>query len=109
MSNELKPCPFCGGEVSKLKYFNNQIHENLWQIGCDECEFYMEQPFEQEAIKAWNTRTPDPLLAECVDNYRQIVFCAFNMLNRRGTAGQEIAKDLKEGYGKIAKLTEKEG
>lgn len=56
--NELKPCPFCGGEA--------ETHEvgfpyHYWDIYCDgECfDHFCEKPTEAEAISAWNTRAYD--------------------------------------------------
>lgn len=56
MSEELKPCPFCGGEAVLWS-----PHQYDFRIGCkDDCipckmEVYNER--EDDCIKAWNTRT----------------------------------------------------
>jgi len=65
MSERLKPCPFCGGEIIVKKYEDT---------GGDYCEHYlshesngcvlegidiMEFKTKQESIDAWNTRTED--------------------------------------------------
>ncbi len=59
MSEELKPCPFCG----KPAYMAD--HDCGWMVECinEKCHI---QPMtrdafhrEAEAIKAWNTRTQD--------------------------------------------------
>lgn len=63
MSEELKPCPFCGGEASVDLY-----HADDWQVTCIgsySCHGW--RVFEdnagydspEEAIKAWNTRSND--------------------------------------------------
>jgi len=64
--DELKPCPFCGGEATI------KDHRTIWVVNCTNCDAVMlgerapepetEMPddywlyFEETAIKAWNTR-----------------------------------------------------
>ena len=55
MSDELKPCPFCGGEASS-EFFTQQ---SGWSIFCDGCHASAATlPAKSEAIAAWNTRPP---------------------------------------------------
>ena len=62
MNDELKPCPFCGGEA-----IIDGCDETLWIVICKECNAsigYKET--KEEAIEAWNKRieptfTPDEL------------------------------------------------
>lgn len=53
--NELKPCPFCGGEAMKMT-----STDGFTSIGCLECNpvfgVMVQAMNEAEAIKAWNTR-----------------------------------------------------
>ncbi len=52
MSNELKPCPFCGSETAKPQQF-----KKLWQIGCIDCGVSTGlHKTLAEAITAWNRR-----------------------------------------------------
>lgn len=53
MSNELKPCPFCGGEAILIKgYF-------CW-VRCDYCGAEtVAETSTTEAIAAWNRRAND--------------------------------------------------
>ena len=55
-SNELKPCPFCGGEA-KLRRYGDSAY---CYIECSQCEigayFY---DTKAEAIAAWNRRVCD--------------------------------------------------
>ena len=52
---QLKPCPFCGGEA-KVLYLPNKCG---WNVYCRMCEVEMLYDSEQEAIEAWNRRVDD--------------------------------------------------
>lgn len=58
MSETLKPCPFCGGEVFMSVSDYGDTH--YWRVHCNggKCPFYVSAVFytEAEAVKAWNTR-----------------------------------------------------
>ncbi len=57
MSEELKACPFCGGEQTAT------APELLgWWAGCKACSGGIGHATEAEAITSWNTRA-DPALA----------------------------------------------
>ena len=51
---ELKPCPFCGGEAEMLNY-----SETEWIVHCRMCDGMVERWREtkKEAIEQWNRRT----------------------------------------------------
>lgn len=52
MSNELKPCPFCGGKA-ELRCFMN-----FYWVKCIKCEVSTDaKPSLEKTIKAWNRRT----------------------------------------------------
>lgn len=52
MTNELKPCPFCGGEAYAVDALEKRAH-----AVCDTCHASTAYYFsEAEAIEAWNTR-----------------------------------------------------
>ena len=57
--NELKPCPFCGGEAEILTA--ESMHGGyLFGIMCNDCRSRGDVfDTEAEAIKAWNTRADD--------------------------------------------------
>lgn len=67
MSNELKPCPFCGGEAKV-------VHSSAVYVTCTECgcrtrqmnrrvrvesQKDEERRVEELAVKAWNRRAND--------------------------------------------------
>ena len=64
---ELKNCPFCGREPTITEHMPKIHGEPQWQIGCEE-DFCLISPgaygfgSKEQAIKAWNSRTPDKLI-----------------------------------------------
>lgn len=57
MENELKPCPFCGGEKPIVRH-----GKYMWWIECSEdaCRASSGgKPRKNEAIEAWNRRAGD--------------------------------------------------
>lgn len=60
---ELKPCPFCGGEVSIARRYNDDFLGNVYWPICDDCFNTCNEHFEteEEAIMWANRRqTPTP-------------------------------------------------
>ncbi|WP_210786703.1 Lar family restriction alleviation protein [Providencia rettgeri] len=49
MMNELKKCPFCGGEAKLVGYF-------LMEAKCRKCRASLPPKEMEEAIYAWNRR-----------------------------------------------------
>lgn len=59
MSDELKPCPFCGGEAKKGSLSGD---EQNWMIWCRDCgipssEMGVSGETFEDMTEAWNTRT----------------------------------------------------
>lgn len=60
MSDELKPCPFCGGPAL-FKETGTRKYDD-WLVYCTKCgcrcpwEF---SPDKESAMKVWNTRVPE--------------------------------------------------
>lgn len=57
MSEELKPCPFCGG---------SDVSPSSFDVKCMECGVEMPGGTER-AIAAWNRRAPSPDMREAVE------------------------------------------
>lgn len=57
MSEELKRCPFCGGEA--FLWDEREFHDHKgWFAMCGDCDASGDtKPTQAEAIAAWNTRT----------------------------------------------------
>lgn len=59
MSNDLKPCPFCGGEA-ELKC-NTEMGGTQYQVKCKQCPTTVGRFWfwkSEDAIEAWNARKP---------------------------------------------------
>lgn len=56
MSDELKPCPFCGGEALIGQTLDNAWYAMCAKDHCSKLECYWRT--KAEAITAWNTRAP---------------------------------------------------
>lgn len=68
--NELKPCPFCGGEAwideFQQEHFNRPKLEYVWSIECKECAFSSRyHKSKDEAIEKWNTRAKQQECEKC--------------------------------------------
>lgn len=58
--NELKPCPFCGGEAEI--YCDTQYGGTQYQVRCKSCPAEVGRAWfwnKKDAIKAWNRRKTD--------------------------------------------------
>ena len=49
-SEELKPCPFCGGEATIFP--EGDYHE----VTCNDCGVFVDGHTYEDAVSAWNTR-----------------------------------------------------
>lgn len=55
MSEELKPCPFCGDKTVYVYW-----REEQYFVSCNNCDCEGgKQDTQEEAIKAWNRRADD--------------------------------------------------
>ena len=69
MSNELKPCPFCGGKAISLK----DKYYHIYSVACTECDAGTNTyGVEQAAIYAWNNRVLPPFTPDELDAIRRM-------------------------------------
>ncbi len=62
---ELKPCPFCGGEAEYMNY-----GPEGQMIRCSECCAILDKDTKEQAIAAWNLRAaPETVSLEGVETY----------------------------------------
>lgn len=53
--DELKPCPFCGGEA--FVYFSGTVSNGLFkEVICKKCHCSTDRMRNDDAIEAWNRR-----------------------------------------------------
>ncbi|MBQ9526705.1 MAG: Lar family restriction alleviation protein [Fretibacterium sp.] len=56
MTEKLKPCPFCGGEMIGV----HEIEDNSWLVFCHHCGGMMRSLVAKDnAIERWNRRAND--------------------------------------------------
>lgn len=58
--DELKPCPFCGGEQVTTAP-DREFGDVTWVVICKACGVRVERDLEEDAIAAWNTRPTAPV------------------------------------------------
>lgn len=64
---DLLPCPFCGASDKSDVFVERHADEISWEVSCNATDCLAAGPLRKtrrEAVTAWNTRTPDPRIAE---------------------------------------------
>lgn len=96
MSDELKPCPFCGGEAvfnahaTANDIGNGVVCRTLAVIECPRCEFCIAQEADDEAAAAWNARAERTCHITDVHDFRDgsrtfFLSCGHQRHGERGT------------------------
>lgn len=58
---ELKPCPFCGGNDVKVELEEPDNPSGFWWVHCPHCSAAIDVLYrKEEAIERWNTRSTPP-------------------------------------------------
>lgn len=71
MTNEFKPCPFCGTEA-ELLFSKGESGKKYYWVACKKCNC-LQTIFDtpQEAISAWNYRPIEDNLSEQVEKLKK--------------------------------------
>lgn len=100
MTNELKNCPFCGGEGAQFDGVDRENKKSSSVICLDcGCKIFRADFLRADAIKAWNTRTQAPAVSELVKALEMAVTTYKNMGMRfvgMARAEQALANYKKE-------------
>lgn len=75
-NEELKRCPFCGGEAHKRIAFPcdaDGLEMNMYIVGCDTCDIEFSWLWDEEvAIELWNTRKPMDRIVEQLQHAKEM-------------------------------------
>ena len=75
MSNELKPCPFCGGKDLKKEVIDG-IEGMIYRVSCPHCANTMPMTVDtsmEEAIRIWNTRPVEDEMYRVLDKCQSCI------------------------------------
>lgn len=99
MSEELKPCPFCGGEGNVIERIN-PMSKWRWSVDCTTTTCGMSGPVEAnkaDAIAAWNTRTTDARITSLEEENKRLREALSGALGALGALEQDL--DAGRAYG----------
>lgn len=65
--DDLKKCPFCGGEASLCNCAVMQNDKWMWSIECAKCGVIIDRENKNDVIEAWNTRKPMEKIIEQIE------------------------------------------
>lgn len=90
MFDELKPCPFCGGEapiVVKEVQYPDTPHARMWYaVECNACDVVGDWDLgESGAVEKWNTRPGESALRAENERLHDIIQAAHDTFTQGGT------------------------
>lgn len=87
MSEELKPCPFCGGEAEIWRAHPENPPRKAWIACMSRCAVMTkEHDTDAAAIAAWNTRASEPEMAEALEGLLDAIAVHVSSEGRRSWA-----------------------
>lgn len=94
---ELKPCPFCGGDVHEVS--PEERGDRFWRIECASCGVRMGGTHAAMNRKDWNTRAEDAEAAEMAQRIQSLELeCAKlqEELRKAGNRGKLTAEQVRD-------------
>ena len=89
MSEELKPCPFCGNKDVILSDYRLVGNATCWKITCRHCRLVMSGVNKQLLRNSWNTRPAEDDLKAEVERLKEVLVEIAATL----ATGAEISED----------------
>ena len=71
MTEQLKPCPLCGGKRLRIDFWEQPNHY-YWYISCL-CGAQLQMSTREAVIEKWNTRPEEDRLRAIVDAQREVI------------------------------------
>jgi Lar family restriction alleviation protein len=88
--SDLKPCPFCGGEVRL-----NEHPPHIFSVRCCVCKASSAKSIsKRDVIKAWNTRDNELVINEAIEQVAPIADHYIINGKRVDKAGVEVKREM---------------
>lgn len=93
----LLPCPMCGGTDIRIAHLSASPDKSVW---CHSCQLRTKWCYRDDAIAAWNTRVPDPRIAELEAELAKSRAWRATLAD----TGDELLAELRDAQRRIAEL-----
>lgn len=93
----LLPCPMCGGTDIRIAHLSASPDKSVW---CHSCQLRTKWCYRDDAIAAWNTRVPDPRVAELEAELAKSRAWRATLAD----TGDELLAELRDAQRRIAEL-----
>jgi hypothetical protein len=93
----LLPCPMCGGTDIRIARLSASPDQSVW---CHSCQLRTKWCYRDDAIAAWNTRVPDPRVAELEAELAKSRAWRATLAD----TGDELLVELRDAQRRIAEL-----